>query len=91
MEDTPGSQATIWTVTANTTVEQCALAHSDNFDTDVCGRFFAQLGTPDGDCFPSNLTVENVTEGMDNTLVECFFPTPSDTVGSGILRIEQSQ
>ena len=77
----------IWTT--DTTADQCELNLSNT--SAMCGRFFARLGSPDGDCFPSNLTVENVTEGLDNTLVECFSPTLADTVGSGILNVYMNQ
>ena len=84
------SEATLWRANTTDDLYVCVLAHTVPFDSDVCGPFSAALGTSDGDYFPSSLTV-TATQGLDNTLVECFSPTfsPIHIVGSGILRIVQ--
>ncbi len=70
-------------------MSSCVILHSIGEPTDTCGPgdvFMAELGTAEGNCYPSTLSV-TATFSLNGTFVECFGPKSEDEVGNSTLLI----
>ncbi len=79
------SPVTAWRISS---MFSCVILHSFG-DPLMCGpddEFMAELGTADGDCYPSTLSV-TATFSLNGTFVQCFGPLDNVEVGNTTLRI----
>ena len=72
--DPDGDSFTTWIVTLDGGEQDCILRHNRPNDVDTCGpgqAFTASLTNRSGDNYTSTLRVESISDGLNDTRVEC--------------------
>ena len=80
--DPDGDSITTWRVTPGGEDPTCRVVHTELDDTETCGPgrvFTASLTEPSGVNYTSTLRVESISDGLNDTKVEC-----EDTFGMDI-------